>query len=317
MEETVSKDQESSTSEVQRRQRRTGARVFVSALLVLVGVLVCANVGRLIVGHMGLATDSIMALVVKEGCSVMGAVLGVIVLGGRRLLTTSGQDMCLTFRLGWWYLAASCIYAVLSALACLVGGASVVEGWLQLVAIGAVGCLLIGIYEELLFRGIVFQGLLALMGGSHRTTLWAVAITSVLFGLAHVDVSTIGAQGPVTVAQAILKVIQTGMVSVLLCTCVLCIRRLGAVSLLHALSDFVLVAVRLIFMGDSLVAEYVLAGEDALAALIFYVVTIVLYLPFTIASLRELHRGQHAWSGAFFDHAVDAASNAALRAPTG
>jgi hypothetical protein len=61
----------------------------------------------------------------------------------------------------------------------LVGNSAALPRLLLFVLIGA------GIGEELIWRGFLFERLKALFGSSVRTTIAIVAITSILFGLAH------------------------------------------------------------------------------------------------------------------------------------
>jgi hypothetical protein len=152
-------------------------------------------------------------------------------------------------------------------------------------------------------RGIVFNGLLATMGSTHKGVVRAIIVTSVLFGLAHVDFETDFVDG-LSVIQALLKTCQTGMYSFMLCVIMLRTHRLGGVSLFHGFDDFVLVMPSIALFGEALDTEYVVQGDDAIPTIMYYLVIIALYLPFVVKSGLELRRGQDVTRGAFMEKYV-------------
>jgi hypothetical protein len=182
-------------------------------------------------------------------------------------------------------------------------GDSISADWYMTALLMVVGCIGIGLMEEFLFRGVIFNGLLAVMGKTHRGLMGAIAIVSVLFGLAHLDF-TQDLVDPIMWCQAIFKIVQTGMYSVILCTIVLRTRRLGGVSLLHCLSDLALMLPAVALFGESLETEYVTSGEDGIAGIALYAVVCAMYLPFVVRSLRALKRDQDAYRGVFFERAL-------------
>ena len=138
------------------------------------------------------------------------------------------------------------------------------------------------------------------MGGTHRGVIAAVLVTSASFGLAHIDTTT-DFVDLLSAVQAVLKVTQTGMYSILLCTIVLRTRKLGGVSLFHAFDDFVLLLPGLVIFGEPFDLDYVVEGESAWPAILNYLIVIALYMPFVVKSLRELHRGQDVYRGVFME----------------
>ena len=136
-------------------------------------------------------------------------------------------------------------------------------------------------------------------------------LTSFFFGCAHVDFSTDFAE-PLMVAQGICKIIQTGMYSILLCVIVLRTHKLGGASLFHGFDDFILIFPSVAIFNQEMSTEYVTGGDEALSSVIFYLIIIALYLPFTVKALLELHRGQDVYRGVFLEPAVARAQKEAL-----
>lgn len=287
----------------ERVLKEAGRAKLVLAALLIVGTMVAEALAFGIALLLGLPDDSLWSEIVLELSGAVAAVLGVIALGGRRWASVSRDDVAFTFRFGWWCLALSVGLMGLDLWDCLASAMPVSPEWPSRVIELTLFTLSIGIYEEFLFRGLVFNGLLAVMGGTHRGVWRAVILTSLLFGLAHVDFGTDFAE-PAMVAQAILKVLQTGIYSVMLCVIVLRTRRLGGVSLYHGLDDLLILLPSVALFAEPLDTEYVLAGEEGLSAIWFYLVIIVLYMPFLIKSVRELRRGQDVYRGVFMERLV-------------
>lgn len=271
-------------------------------ILVVVGIVVAEVMGFILVMLLNI-TDSIMAQAIPEGFGAAAAVLGVVLLGGSKMLKPSLKDVAHAFRFGWWCLAVTFALLGFDLIIYISEGTAVNTHWLSAVFKLAVFCLFIGIFEEFLFRGVVFQTLLGLMGETHRGVVRAVLVTSVVFGFAHVSTEDFG--NALSVVQAVLKIVQTGLYSVLLCTIVLHTRRLGGVSLFHAVDDFVIVTPGIAFFNESIDIDYVVQGDDALPTIMYYLLVIALYIPFVIKSFREIKREQYVYRGAFMEDAVE------------
>ena len=82
-----------------------------------------------------------------------------------------------------------------------------VSDWPLQLALVIMLCLLVGTFEEGLFRGIVFSGLLARFGETRRGLIGAVIVSSLIFGFVHVTPSIMNGQvvTGLDMAQAALK----------------------------------------------------------------------------------------------------------------
>lgn len=289
----------------ERALRRLGVRVLLGSVLGLLAAFLFQIFGVIGMGVVGAEDEgSALGLAIFECAGALGAVIVMIALGGRSWVSTSREDMATTWRFSWGVLVASILFGIAGCVISLVDGEPITSDWYLTAPLVTLGCLGIGVMEEFMFRGIVFNGLLAVMGGTHRGLMAAIALVSVLFGVAHLDF-TLDFNEPIMWVQAILKVVQTGMYSVILCTVVLRTRRLGGVSLFHGLDDLCVMLPAAALFGESLEAEYVSSGDDAIYSVVFYLVVCVMYLPFVVKSLRALKRDGDVYRGVFFEHALE------------
>ena len=148
-------------------------------------------------------------------------------------------------------------------------------------------CILVGINEEAMFRGLMFGGLLAGLGERKGGPVLAAVISSLAFGFAHVvfDISFDNAWG---LLQGALKTIESGMFGLILCVSVLEERDLVGPITVHAFFDWILM-IGNASAGSLPTANYVSTEQNvAIAGSVIFAVFIVLYLPKTIQSFRRL-----------------------------
>jgi hypothetical protein len=131
---------------------------------------------------------------------------------------------------------------------------------------------------------------MAAFGGTRRGLVASVIATSLAFGAAHVMWTELDYMDPLQVAQAILKVMQTGIYAVFLSAQVMRTREVWGVGLLHGLDDWLLLVVGIVLGGESLETEYVAAGDDALPTIILYLVVIVLYIPLLVRGIKAIKK---------------------------
>lgn len=160
-------------------------------------------------------------------------------------------------------------------------------------------CSCIGLCEEGLFRGLILHGLLGVMGRNRRGIVCAVVITSAVFGAAHIDWVTIDYGDMLSVAQAVMKVLQTGIFGYFLAAVILQTGDIVGAALVHAFGDFVLMVCWVGLMAQPTTTEYVSTGEDALETLMVYVVVCALYAPLVVKAHRMLRRVPEPNYGAF------------------
>jgi membrane protease YdiL (CAAX protease family) len=156
------------------------------------------------------------------------------------------------------------------------------------VAYCLVVCLAIGVFEEAMLRGIALGGLLAAFGRRRSGMAVAVTLTALAFGCMHVDWTTTDVADPLQLAQALLKIAQTGIYSVVLSACVMRSGSLVGASLYHAFDDFLLMVVANGIYGEAMTTEYVSSGDDAPVTVGFYVILVALYVPSLVRAVREL-----------------------------
>ena len=227
-------------------------------------------------------------LLAYEGVSAAFAVLGVLVLGGWRAFVPSTDDARGVWRLGRGILIISFVLMVMQAVGYAAQGKAVSASWLSNVAWCLVVCLAIGLFEEAMLRGVVLGGLLSAFGHKRAGVVVAVVLTAVGFGCLHLDWTTLDLGDPLQMAQALFKVVQTGIYSVVLSACVMRSGSLVGASLYHAFDDFLLMVVANGIYGEAMTTEYVSSGDDAPVTVGFYVILVALYVPSLVRAVREL-----------------------------
>ena len=131
---------------------------------------------------------------------------------------------------------------------------------------------------------------MAAFGGTRRGLVVSVIVTSLAFGAAHVMWTELDYTDALQVAQAVLKVMQTGIYAVFLSAQVVRTREVWGVGLLHGLDDWLLLVVSVVLGGGSIETEYVAAGDDALPTSILYLVVIALYIPLLVRGIKMLKK---------------------------
>ena len=291
--------------------KRAATVKALQALLALGAITVAEIIGVVMILLLDLPEESLMSQIIPEATGCAAAVLGFIVIGGKDWASTSKDDIVYTFRFGWMCIAISLVLMVIEIYDYASSGTALAPDAVVRFIEVAFLCLLIGFFEEFMFRGIIYQAILGIFGGTHRGVVISVMLTSFFFGCAHVDFSTDFGE-PLMAAQGICKIIQTGMYSILLCVIVLRTHKLGGASLFHGFDDFILIFPSVAIFNEEMSTEYVTGGDEALSSVIFYLIIIALYLPFTVKALLELRRGQDVYRGVFLEPAVARAQKEAL-----
>lgn len=165
--------------------------------------------------------------------------------------------------------------------------------------------LCVGVYEEALFRGILLDTLLGRLGHTRRGLMGAVLVCSLAFGFSHVLPSfmTGDVASADTIAQALLKTLQAGMMGVLFCAVVLRSNNLWDSVVVHALCDAGIVLYSL--FGDVSAVSYVSSDAEMGQALVAtYVLIAVLALAYFIPALLSLRKVPVPRVGVFADGAT-------------
>ena len=256
--------------------------VFLSFFVVLVFQIVGLNISY------ATGADENLTL---YALSIVGCLLMVVGLKGTSMLRLDLKSIGRVFRDGWWVIVVSIGLVGFELISSSVDGSFSIEGDGMLGRLGylTVFCLLIGIFEELAFRVLCFEGFLAAFGSTKKGIMACVLVSSLLFGMAHVDVTAIDLAVPITLVESVLKILQTGVYAVFLAAMLLRERNFWGCALLHGFDDFLLLIPSFVLMGEEFEAEYVTTGEDAIAYCLLYVFMILLYIPVLIKGIKVIH----------------------------
>lgn len=220
-------------------------------------------------------------------------------LGGARSLAPTGAGVRSSLRLGVYPLAvagAPCAVELSSLveLAAAGGAPALSASWASDLVGVAFLCAFVGVFEEVLFRVVLFGGMLSRHGATRNGLLASAVVSSVVFGAVHVS-SAAGSTDPIAVAQMLLKTAQAGFIGLLLCAVYVRTRSVLGVAVLHALTDFLLMApLALLGGGEQVVGSYVYQGGDALAVVmgvalvVVYAIAVALYVPCAVRGWRLL-----------------------------
>ena len=145
--------------------------------------------------------------------------------------------------------------------------------------------LIIGIFEESLFRGAMLQGILRKTGKTRKGIWTAILISSLTFGIFHITSYIFGGSYDFTgIMQTIGKILQTGIFGILLSAIYLKTKNFWGISFVHALNDF------LTFQADIFMTQgrggYVQSGAMGTGMAIGYLIMVILYLPALFKAIK-------------------------------
>lgn len=240
-------------------------------------------------------------LTVGEIAGGIAAMLFILVMGGKLLATPSMKGMRETWRIVRWLFLADAAAAVLDIITIFAEGSfELAEMWPLRLIMLALMCAGIGLFEEATFRGLILHGLLARMGATKRGVFWAIIISSLLFGFAHIDPSTVNLSDPSLVLQAVLKIVQTGIFGVIAAVAVLETGNIWPIALVHALNDFMLMFVFNGLMPQPVSTDYVATGDDGLMVIGIYIVLCLAYIPSLVVAIRTFRNHPAPDRGQFY-----------------
>lgn len=157
--------------------------------------------------------------------------------------------------------------------------------------------LLIGINEELIFRGLLLGGLLLWFGKKKNGVLLAAVISSIVFGVIHVmfgiDLTNLS-----EVSTGLMKTLETSMFGLVWCYCVLKYKDLIGAITSHAFFDW-LIVVGSLLSGSEMSTDYVTDDpKQAVIKCVFFGIIALLYLPRTIKAFKGI-KAMEPTSGPF------------------
>lgn len=240
---------------------------------------------------------------------VAGVTLFIIYLvAGSSEIKFSTKGAAYGFRYTWWILLIATLPSITQYIKYFTSPdknffSDVILGFI-LTALISVG---VGLFEEGLFRGLILNACLTKMGDSKKGVTWAIIISSLLFGFAHL-VPSIIAGNFTTVASyvgGIGKLLQTASIGLILAVVYIRTRNLWVVALYHGYNDFVgfwpyymldhglpsstdYVTTQSGLSAEQLAQNPVLANISPYITSIGYFLLVIVYLPAIIFALKQI-----------------------------
>ena len=281
-----------------QRRKPTGWGIFFLCLLCLALMTIAEIVGYIVGEFTPLGAD-----LGSLSFGAIVAVLCVVALGGAKLLNPTRESWKTCWKTAWWFIAISVILMLIDGLSIIGAGEAVFDA-ASLVRFveTALLCFVIGLGEEVMARGIVLGGLLAPLGKTKRGVVAAIVLSSLYFGILHVDFYTTDFTDMLQLAQSVLKVLQTGVYGFALACLAVSTDDVFSISILHGLDDFLLFIPTVVLAGESAEAEYVYTdASDAIVTMVMYAIMIALYLPVAVKAYKLVKKMPKATRGAFWD----------------
>lgn len=293
------------------RAPRYGGRTCVAALIlgfvasfhgVLLGGGLLYGLGQ-IWGLWKTADGYLVTMLPLELGGVIAAVIACHALGGAGLMRPQLAPIVDTFHRLRWLVVVSGLEVALQLLAFTTGDYSLSPNWPLYLLHILLLCMMIGMFEEIVFRGIILNGLLAPLGERRDGVLKALLISSLLFGAAHLIGQDTDWSDRLQATQAILKVAQTGVLGFVFGVCAIHQRNLTGVAVFHGFTDFVLMVLPYMLSGpEQGEVQYVTAdSQAAMTTIVMYSVLIALYIPALVTAMRTLRQEQLPQCGEFMD----------------
>ncbi len=293
------------------RAPRYGGRTCVAALIlgfvasfhgVLLGGGLLYGLGQ--VWGLWKTTDGyLVTMLPLELGGVIAAVIACHALGGASLMRPQLASIVDTFHRLRWLVVVSGLEVALQLLAFTTGDYFLSPNWPLYLLHILLLCMMIGMFEEIVFRGIILNGLLAPLGERRDGVLKALLISSLLFGAAHLIGQDTDWSDRLQATQAILKVAQTGVLGFVFGVCAIHQRNLTGVAVFHGFTDFVLMVLPYMLSGpEQGEVQYVTAdSQAAMTTIVMYSVLIALYIPALVTAMRTLRQEQLPQCGEFMD----------------
>lgn len=232
------------------------------------------------------------------------AIVGFIVLGGASWLFPSIKAIFKTWRFMGYLIVLQLVLGVLALFLGPIGmsdeeiaavtGETLTNNAIYYSMLSS----LVGINEEVIFRGLLYGGLLAFLGGKRRGVLWAAILSSFVFGFVHVA-SDLDFSNMLGVAQGLMKTVETAMTGLIFCAAATEVQNLWGVITFHAYFDGIVLTGKL-YTGLEGVGSYV-STDAALStsSIALFVVMAAIYLPKTIKAVRMLRDIEAPYYGPF------------------
>lgn len=255
-------------------------------IAIISGVLICV-LGELIVYFLS-DTDLDTSWILFIFRSVASAVAFVL-LGGKKWLDFKTNSIGKTFKFGIALLLFNVILGALYAVYSISSGIS--EGAVLRILSSVILALLVGINEELIFRGLMYQGILVIRGKKKNALTFAAIISSLLFGLIHI-IGSLDFSNIYVTLTALLKTVETAMFGFILCYCCTFYKDIIGAIVFHAVFDWVVIGAQMINSTD-FSTEYTSSDKDnGIGKIVTFLVMILIYLPATIKAAKRFNAAE-------------------------
>ena len=232
---------------------------------------------------------------------VMFAIMAVA--AGCNIIVPNAKSIGLSFKKSIYPLVVALVMGVFVLLGTAMKNEGMVSDWPLQLALVIMLCLLVGTFEEGLFRGIVFSGLLARFGETRRGLIGAVIVSSLIFGFVHVTPSIMNGQvvTGLDMAQAALKTLQAGILGAFLAALFLKTRNIWGIALVHGLNALFVMLGDALFSGTTSTTYVNNDAMMASASVVMYGVFFLLYIPIIVSTVRMLKQVETPCKGPFAD----------------
>lgn len=158
------------------------------------------------------------------------------------------------------------VFFLLAVVGCAMYAFQAMEQGLALKPMGelitfVVFVILVGLAEEIFFRGIIAESILKRFGNSVSGVIFSVILSGIIFGVVHI-LNFFSGQ---SLEESVIQAIATSMLGILLSAIYVRHRNIFGVAVLHALLDFMTMFTRGFFQGGSI--GYVATDIDFWASL--------------------------------------------------
>lgn len=229
----------------------------------------------------------LLTTAVGEAIPLILAMVLMLALGGWRWMGIDLESIKYAFKVGWIVLLLGTAGSIMNIISSIRNGTGLSPEWVVNLFSVMLVCLIIGFYEEYLYRGISFGAWLGVLGGSRVKILIALIISVWGFGRAHVPTMDFG--NPMIIAQGALKIIQTAMFGVICCDCMIHSKKIGGAALLHAANDFLFMVTGALYEGKSVTGQYTTTdSQQGMLTIYVYLGMIVVYMYPTIRSFMRI-----------------------------
>lgn len=166
------------------------------------------------------------------------------------------------------------------------------ENWLYLSCIYFIITLMIGFFEESLFRGIIVNGLIKVMPKTKKGLYVAIIMSGIIFGLVHIiwDLPNCLDCSIAVIMKMVFKIITIGITGILLASLYLKTKNIWACMIIHTIMDFIpLLASALV--GINGVSQQVVYGNmNSIVFLVNIFLSFLYCIPNLIIALSVLKK---------------------------